>query len=83
MNMKKHKIITFFVSFLITKIFCNSPLEANTVFTDGEVKIEDFAVIVTWSKDNTNLGCLFELGYITNADDLAKHTINHLLRKQL
>ena len=36
MNMKKHKIITFFVSFLIPKIFCNSPLEANTVFTAGE-----------------------------------------------
>lgn len=47
-------------------------LEANTVFTDGEVKIEDFAVIVTWSKDNTNPGCLVELGYITNADDLKK-----------
>ncbi len=27
MNMKKHKIITFFVSFLMTKIFCNSPIE--------------------------------------------------------
>ena len=34
--------------------------------------IEDFAVIVTWSKDNTNPGCLVELGYITNVDDLKK-----------
>lgn len=34
--------------------------------------IEDFAVIVTWSKDNTNPGCLVELGYITSNDDLKK-----------
>ena len=25
-----------------------------------------------WSKDNTNPGCLVELGYITNTDDLKK-----------
>ena len=38
MNMKKHKIITFFVSFLITKIFCNSPIEISESNYSFELK---------------------------------------------
>lgn len=55
-----------------SKKLADKLLEENTVFTDGEVKTEDFSIIVTWSKDNNNPGCLVELGYITNADDLKK-----------
>ena len=36
--MKKHKIITFFVSFLITKIFCNSPIEISESNYSFELK---------------------------------------------
>lgn len=38
MNMKKHKIIIFFVSFLITKIFCNSPIEISESNYSFELK---------------------------------------------
>ncbi len=50
---------------LADKIF-----DANTLFTKRSVKCHDWRVIKTWGKLTNNPGCLVEIGFITNEDDL-------------
>ena len=46
-------------------------LDANTVFTSNRGKKENnLKVLRTWAKDNSKPGCLVELGFITNEEDL-------------
>ena len=45
-------------------------LDSNTLFTRRKITISNFAVIKEWSALTNNPGCLVEIGFITNADDL-------------